>query len=154
VKPRPVLSVADAVTRIIEKCGMPACMNAVGKSSGLIYRWADPADESAPSLAQSIALDQLWLLSGGDGEGPLLSAYRAQLVAGTVTVEQLGDIRDRVMQIGVEFGELSGDVASALADGHVSPADASRLAKDVRDMRKHLDAMEQGLAAVKARRAP
>lgn len=158
MKPRPVLSLADGLTRILDALGAQACATAVGKSTGLMYRWANPDDDTKPSFEQAVILDQLWLKSGRPGSEshppPLLAAYQARLPrseAMPAGAEKPVDYRDRVMAISAECGDLSRALSAALADNNVSPNDEMRLAKELRELRGQVDAMERQLAARKGR---
>lgn len=145
MKPRPVLTVADGVTRMLSELGVEALVGATGKSAGLMRRWADPDDDVKPSFLQAVILDQLWLMSGR-ADPPLLAAYKAQLRERGATADEIGDLRDRTLEIGAEFGELMADVTGALSDGRVSTEDKARIAKDLRDMRGKIDTFERALA--------
>lgn len=147
IKPRPVLSLADGVTRLLDALGAMACARAVGKSSGLIYRWADPDDDTKPSFLQAVALDRLWLAAGLGDPPPLLAAHAAQVRVPPAGAAAAGaaDPRDLTMAIGVEYGELLAAVSQAAADGAICAADAARIARELRDMRGRSDALERRL---------
>jgi hypothetical protein len=151
MKPRPVLSIVDAVTRMLAELGPAALAKAVGKSESLVRAWSDPDRDEQPSLPQAILLDRLWLASGRVNP-PLIAAYRAQLrlsaQLGAVLPPNAGELRSRALAVQVEVGELALDTLATTADGTISPAEAARLAKDANDIGKAAQQILDALALV------
>lgn len=78
MKLRTPLSFEDALIKVLGAVSRQAAADVVGKSSTMVYRWADPDSPAEPSVAECVALDLLYV-EGGHGEPPIFTSYSCYL---------------------------------------------------------------------------
>lgn len=141
-------TIAAAVNLIAATVGHDECAKAIGKTTGLIYGFADPDKDARPSVEQAIKLDALYIAATNE-PGPIMQVYMRQLT------EKVGELRhtpvdprQRLAQIGAEFGDVCRMIPEIMADGKVSPREraASHKAIDeivtaAKKLKRDIDAM-------------
>lgn len=78
MKPRFSKDFARAVSRIRSETSEAACAEAVGRSTSLVRKWADPDNPAIPNLEQGLALDRFYSQSTGK-KPPILDIYTDKL---------------------------------------------------------------------------
>lgn len=78
MKPRYAKNFARAVSAIRSEVSESACGEAVGRSSSLIRKWADPDNPAIPNLEQALTLDLLYAKTVGK-KPPILDLYTEKL---------------------------------------------------------------------------
>ena len=74
MKPRDPRAFSAAVTKIRSALSDEVCAKAVGRSTSLIRKWADPDLKNLPNLDQALALDMAYV-EAGNAEPPILALY-------------------------------------------------------------------------------
>lgn len=153
IKPRPPGSLAAAMTRVVDRLGAEGAAAVVGKSSGLIHRWADPDDERRPSIEQALALDSAMLSAGH--EAALGEWYSARLEQALAAHAPLAPPL-RMAQVSGEVGDVAKEVHRACADGALTPAERAEISRQAGEAIEALRQLQGdvALAAVMAFPSP
>lgn len=112
MKHRTPLSFEDALIKVLGAVTRQAAAEAVGKSSTMVYRWADPDSPSEPSVAECVALDLLYV-EDGHGEPPIFTAYSRCLENAHVPHTAM-KASERLCDVMHELGDIANEVRRCL----------------------------------------
>lgn len=105
MKPRKPNTIAEAVMSVIDGIGAAAAAEAVGKTTQLVYTWADPDHDCVPSIRHAMTLDSAFV-SAGCGEPPILAMY-ASRVGCIARPHQRMDPIVRMCEVAQEVGDVA-----------------------------------------------
>lgn len=135
----------ETVGRLFDQAGgiKLVCLKLqMGKSQ--VYAYADPA-----SPAQ-ISFDQVVALTGR--ETPAVAEYLAALAGGVFLPLFAGgdgsEVHELTARSAVEFGELTSEIITAMADRRVDPTEARRCVAQIDEHMRAVAALRQRLAAI------
>jgi hypothetical protein len=114
MKPRHPKKFASAVTKIRSVIGDERCAAAVGRSTSLVRKWADPDHSSLPNVEQAVLLDAAYI-EHEHKKPPLLDLYT------DVMAEYLSADRNQKVRVDILLSTLSvqgivGDLSEAIRE--------------------------------------
>lgn len=112
MKPRNPKSFPAAMMQIIGVMTPEGAGAEVGKSSQLLYRWADPDCEAGPTITQALSLDVAYQRAGF-GPGPIGQVYQ-RLLADAAVEHSASDPADRLLSVLSHAGKLAGEIRAAM----------------------------------------
>lgn len=139
-----------AATRdLVKACGgieRAAEISHAGKST--VGRWQHAGEEDIIPLPAVLALE-------ADCDRPYVTRVMADLNGRGLTDAQAtetaaGCLTSHHNAVMGRFAEMTSEVAAAMADGTVSPAEAEMVDRGAAEMMRAVEAMRRGLAALKA----
>jgi hypothetical protein len=129
--------------------GIEGAAVSLEKGKSVVGRWVNRNDpEHFINLADLVALELL-------APRPVVTELLCKLAGGLFVphvdlAADEGSLSWLVMQLSKELGELSGNVASALADGRVTEAEATAAEADLDDLDRASQRLRAALALIKA----
>ena len=148
MKHRTPLSFEDALIKVLGAVTRQAAAEAVGKSSTMVYRWADPDCSTEPSLVECVILDRLYV-EGGHGEAPILASYQRHL-ENVRTSHIAMKASERLCDVMHELGDIANEVRRCIdpdSDGGeaITKEEHSRISTEISEAMQNLTKLQRDI---------